>query len=374
MAAGWYWGAAVKATLAALVCVLLSAQAAWSQVELLPRVPRRVLFDVEAVDPPEAATQRALDAALQRVPDFLYSRISELQPVVRVYEPAQANSIVRTVVDPEGSLVSVALIEAGVELQRFELAVTGELDVLTGFVNHTARELAPVLGFVVPEVVVIRQPDDDPRAQVVRDVVLADQLASRFEFTLWASGLMRSLESGDDAGRARIAIDPLAFDATWFFRRNAGLTGSIWLHYSDLLYFGRTPDGDPARDQTSSLFLLPGVGITYRTLQRVSASAGATLYAGPAWVTNDSDVAIGEDEDGFDVWLEAGESTTVFYSLLMLHGGIGLSVTPRWTVRTRFCILISPRTLIGQEEGVNYPSAGSGGMFHYFSLGIGYRR
>ncbi len=364
----------MKSTLAVLVLLLLGVAPAWTQAELLPRIPRRVLFDIEESDHPAGAAEPAQIALLRRVPDFLYSRISELQPVVRVDQPLQAHSVVLTAIDSDGARLSVALLEAGAELERFEFAVSAELDALTGFVDTTARALAPRLGLVAPRVIVVEDSADDPRGQVVRDVVLADQLASRFEFTLWASGLMRSPESGDDAVAARVRIDPLAFDATWYFRRNLGLTGSVWLHYSDFLYFGTTADGEAAQDLASSLFLLPGVGITYRTLQRVSANAGATLYAGPVWVRNDGDVAIGDDREGFEAWLEPGESTTVFYSLLMLHGGVGFSLNPSWTLRTRFSITISPWMLVGLEEGVDYPGDGAGGMFQYFSLGVSYRR
>ncbi len=359
-------------TIAGIV-LWIGATAAWGQEEVIPRIPRRVLFDLERLEPANAP-DTMLGTAPERLPDFLYTRVSQLQPVVRVFDTTEAHSVVTTEVGASDGSVAVVLRESGAELARYRFDPGGGIPAFTGFVTDTAAALAPRLGFVAPEVVVVFDSDQDERGQIVRDVVLADRLASRFEFTLWLSGLMRNIDTNQDIDGARVALDPFALEASWFLRRNLGLTAALWIHYSDFLYFGRTVDGQGAQGLLNSFFLLPGVGVTYRTLQRVSGSAGVTLYAGPVWVTNESDETVGDDRDGFEPWLEPGESTTLLYSMVVLHGGLGVSLDHRWTLRTRFSINIRPAMLLGFEEDTSYPSDGAGGFFHYLSLGVGYRR
>ena len=125
---------------------------------------------------------------------------------------------------------------------------------------------------------------------------------------------------------------------------------------------------------TYAFFVLPGIGVAYRTLDELAANIGATLYAGPTIVTNTGAVSIGDDgPGGFVPFLDPGQTRTVLFTTLLLYGGVSYNLSPQWSIRTRFSLNIYPLMLIGLDQWGWYPNRGNSAFFTYFALGANYR-
>ena len=354
--------------LIAIAVASLVTGVAASQSTLAPRIPRRVLFA-----PPtgvELIADVEIRALLERLPDYLYTTVSESQPVVRVVTEEEARSRVEVVVDADALIVRLATGSDG-PAQRSLFRPFSSQELLA-FVDETSAWLAGNLGLVEPLILLTQSEQAISRQQVVEEVEFADQVATPWELTLWASGVLRLLEFSDEGVPPTVELFPVIFDTTWYFQRFLGLTASLWYQQTGYLYFGEDASSVPA--DTYSWFILPGVGIAYRTLDVLAANIGATLYLGPVVVTNNDSVTIGDDSSsGFVPFLDPGQTKTVLYTTLQLQGGISYNLSPKWSVRTRFSLNIYPPMLIGVDSWRWYPNSGNSAFFSYFAIGATYR-
>lgn len=342
--------------------------AAGAQTALVPRIPRRVLF----ADPTgvELIADVEIRALLERLPDYLYTTVSELQPVVRVVAEEEARSRVDVVVDSDSLIVR--LVADTDEPEQRSLGRPFDSQELLAFVDEASEWLAGSLGLVEPLVLVTQSEQAVARRQVIEEVEFADQLATPWELTLWASGVLRLLDFSQESIVPKVELFPAIFDATWYFQRYLGLTTSLWYQQTGYLYFGEDSSGLPG--DTYAWLILPGVGITYRTLDVLSANIGAILYAGPVIVTNNDSVTIGDDSSsGFAPFLDPGQTKTILFTTLLLQGGVSYNLSTQWSVRTRFSLSMYPLMLIGLDSVNWYPNSGNAAFFTYFSLGATFR-
>jgi hypothetical protein len=124
---------------------------------------------------------------------------------------------------------------------------------------------------------------------------------------------------------------------------------------------------------TRSLLLLPGIGVKYRSLGTVFAAFAATVYAGYGYVTNVSSQTLGQSQNGqFAPFLDAGASTSIFYSLIQFASNIGYNISPQLAVRVGITLDLSPPIFFGSSI-FGYPSQGNSFFIQYLSLGLSYR-
>ncbi len=357
----------------ALALMVVIGATAAAQSALAPRVPHRVL--VSSPDSLSAISDASVRALIGRIDELLFTSIAARQPIVRVYTAEAANSTIDIVV-AEGTVRAVlsgAAVDDGSAVES-SVATTATVTEVSHWLNETATLFAPLLVMVDPTIVQAGSTDAATvREQAIATVDLTDRLATQYEATLWMSGLMRT-DLGGSEGSASVRLTPIALDLTWFRDRSFGVTVSGWFEHNDQLRFGSAhgSDVDPV---VTGIFTLVGAGIEYRALGRFGASVGLSLYTGTAWVTNTSDVAIGDWEEGtgFVAFLEPGEESTFRYSTLMFRGGLAWNATDRWALRTRFLLAIHPLMLVGQEERIAYPSDSGSAFMLYLPIGLMYR-
>ena len=372
-----------RRTVAAATVVLLAllAGVAAAQSPIAPAVPRRV--HISPVDGISSVRETERAAFIARLDEYLYTSISALQPIVRVHDAAEAFSTITLLVS--GGTITATLRTGGMEPVPESVSAESTPARLAEWVHETAAVFAPALGFVEPAVIRSEAAVPSVRQQAIDSVDLADRLATPWELTLWALGLMRS-DIGSAHGRLVPVILPVMVDAAWFPRRYLGLSASLWIQRTNALTFGRREGSDAEPGSATTVLALVGAGVEYRTLGRVGASVGISLYGGPAFVRNTSGVAIGRsisDEFGeplFRVFLSPDEAKMVFYTSTLFEGGLTWNPTDRLSARVRFCMAINPLMLVGLSETVQraespgwYPLDGNSAIIFYLPIGFTYR-
>jgi len=362
------------ARLALVVLLFICAGfSVWGQ-SYVPRIPQRVYF------PPVTGNSADLNAALAELPDYLFTEIADLQPIVKVEDEAAANSVIFVETSQSGGNTEVTVrLESYGEVQSTQTLTDYQgISDIAPFVHKAAATFAPLLQFVEPKLVRTQEAEGEVQsyaAELVANVELADRLARRYELSLSASGLIRMDEGGSDSSSGQtlfLSALPLIAEVGWYPWRSTGLVASIFFHYTDAFDFGEQQSSNGTGD-AETLLLLPGIGITYRTLDRVSARIGATFYGGYGRVTNTSGDAIGSYNNGtFELFLNPDESTSIFYMTLRLYAGVGYNISPRLAAVSSIAVYLFPPMLVGFEN-LGYPTQGNSFFFHYFSLGISYR-
>jgi len=360
-------------------CLMLAALLAPAHGQELTRIPRRVAFVREGARETLTPDQRALTGGLA---DYLYTSIAARQPIVRVEDREAAHSTVLVVTRREGrgAQVEVELIEDGrtTETTSLLLADSGnELAEYTRFVEQTAAAFAPHLDLVEPVVESAELGEEEALREVVRETDYADKLDRRFELTLWLSGLSRVyhdplVDNPSTLATRDFSVFPLILDASYYLSRTFGLTFSFYFDYGDFFAFDMVEEDtgggefEPAgRARSTNVFLLPGLGVSYRTLGLFSAQFGAVFYYGAVYVDADDPVGpIGG----------AGDTGWLSYSFLSFNSGLAWNFHPRVSVRTRFGFSYDIRQLIFMDSGViPYEMSYNGVFFNFFALGVSYR-
>ena len=196
------------------------------------------------------------------------------------------------------------------------------------------------------------------------------QLARRWELTLWASGLSEiyhepTVEQPEQIDIRTIPLLPLSFDAAWFYSRNGGLIASFYFDYGDFVPLGVIYSLDTRLDKAAStnLFLLPGLGVTYRTLARISAQFATVAYFGPVHVAADDAIA-GVADAGEDVW--------TWYFMMSFSSALAWNITQRLSLKTRVSVSLDMMTHVPRRASSR--GGYSPGHLQFFTLGVAWRR
>lgn len=364
-----------KRTLSVLLAVLVlsSGLHVFAQDIQPARIPQRVYFE------PTPSELAGADPVLSQLPEYLYTAVAAIQPIVRVSDRAEANSAVT--VSRSGNAIAVQLESGGEKKASEQLSAQPNYRAITDFVDRTAKKFAPLLPLVEPKVVKVAGPEEAQTGaarELISTVRMNDQYATPHEMTLWGAGLLTFASDSGSNSRTYAAWNglPISFDFSWFVSRNFGLVASFWSYYGDSLTFGDVLNGGPG--YVRGFFALPGVGVTYRTLGRLFAELGATAYAGYGHITNITSTTIGRDYNGsFSPFLAPGESRSIFYPLVSLTSSLGYNISPNFALRTSIDINFTPASFYADSttayNSFVYPVHGSGIFFRLFSLGLSYR-
>ena len=332
-----------------------------AQTQASEKIPRRVYFAPAVVDSgvhqPEAS----------KIPDYLYTAISAQQPIVRVDRPGQAASIIRVSVTTPGPSVEIRLLESDKVVAKVSFVAANFTD-LARYVQKTAADLAPHLGFVAPEI-----KRSSSSQELIQRVELSNRLARPSELSIEGIGLIRFPPSEGPPGSSfGFDATPIILKYSYFPSRSLGVEGSLLTYYGTRLSFGET-FSNTVYPVTRSLLLLPGVGVRYRSLGTVFATFSATLYGGYGYVTNIAGEAIGDNRNGqFQQFLASGASKSIFYTLLRFASEIGYNFSSHFAARAGVALELSPNTF-SNTPLFGYPSQGNSFFLQYLTLGVSYR-
>lgn len=353
-------GAAVLALSAALHCEE-------------PLVPRRVYFQ-----PPEEAGLEGLSpeqrSLLMNFPYFLSAEIASRKPFIQVPEDAEADTIVksgfRRIQDGVEAFAEVS--DKGLPVRDARLVFvpgTTTLDRYAARIAELAAELLPFFADVAPQVSVERMQQEERLSRVVKEVSFEDALDTRHQLTLWGGGMLQAMRFGDgDSGSA--GMDTLGFnkihfmiDYTTYVSSNFGWVLSAYFDRNSNLVFGTydtVVDNDRSIDHECSsenTYAMVGIGVSYRTLGRLSGEFSTILYLGNLSVKANEDIQYYFRSDSYSnydrVWqLAAGESSSFFVSLWAIQPGIGFSFTDKVALRVRWNFCVDPSAMTGGDTSL----------------------
>ncbi|HUZ16909.1 MAG TPA: hypothetical protein VMV68_00865, partial [Spirochaetia bacterium] len=353
--------------IASIMITLLAAGASAQEVGYA-KVPQRVFF------PPLQSPPAAHDPAYAMVPDYLYTAICALQPIVRAAKEGEAQSIVQVVASTVSRSLSVRLIEGGKVVDEASFT-GGDNSALTAFVDATARRFAPHLESIAPRIdrVAPTTSDSGVDQELVRRVEHEDALARPIELSLSAAGLMRFLSGSSANGQvASIQPTPVVFDFAWYPDRGVGIDASVLTYYGTALSFGRTQTNGSV-GLSRSFLVLPGIGVRYRSLGDVFAAFSAIFYGGYGYVTNIASDTIGSynNSSTFVPFLSPGQSRSIFFMLIRLATDVGYVINDHFSVDGGITLSLNPRVFASASSVV--PTDGNDAFMQYLTLGVVYR-
>ena len=347
------------------LALALSA-AAGAQETALDKIPRPVYFPAAGIE----ATLDAEGAALVAgAPEMLATLIAESQPFTRADSADTARSVVAVsaVAGASGSVtVGIELIEGGDVKSRStrDFAVSSiDLASFKDFVAGTAARLAPSLGPVEP---LARALDVSAQREFVRvspQKDPAEELDKRFDLTVWASGLLRVMDStGVDKNGFYfgLGILPLIAEGRWFFSPNLGVQLSFYCNYTNAFDFG-----NGSRYKAHGLFLFPGAGLVFRTLGEVSGEVGFTFSLGWIRLTATSGDVV--DRLGTVVLTQGDSAWSSLAVRLRVSPAVSWNITPSVAIKAGLGLdLVFPGM---------FPWYGDSplGDFQYLAVGAAYR-
>lgn len=341
--------------------------------EDIQKIPRRVYFIQESH---EVTIDENLTGMISGISNFLYNSISSIIPIVRVYETERANSIIKVDIFGEEEFIKIiiTLIEDDAELITRNFSYPRyreEYEGFSGFINTTALEFSEYLGFVLPKVEGTTDIlEEEQYREAAEETIYLDSLAKKWELTLWTSGLMQlgstKTGSGDFDTIRGFSMFPLIFDAARYFNRNVGLIYSFYFDKNDFFIFGEIYDnnGDPIGiSQSDNLFLLNGLGFSYRTVSRVAAQFNIIQYAGAVRIEAITDMRN---------FLSAGEKSWILMMPLAFSSIINVNITPHFSIKTKITMYLN-LSGFGEGNDNSYDSDYTTMFFQYFSLGASVR-
>jgi hypothetical protein len=355
------------AAVASVLMTLLAAGASSQEVGYA-KVPQRVFFA------PLQSVPAANDPAYAMVPDYLYTAISALQPVVRVAKEGEAQSVVRIFQSDSSRSLSVRLIEGGKVVDEASFA-GGDNRALTAFIDATARSFATHLDSIAPRIDRIAPTTSDSGVDrgLVRRAEHEVALARPIELSLSAAGFLRFLSGSSSNGQvSSVQPTPVVFDFSWYPDRGVGIDVSLLTYYGTALSFGRTQTNGLA-GLSRSFLLLPGIGVRYRSLGDVFAAFSAIFYGGYGYVTNLTSDTIGSynNTSTFVPFLSPGQSSSIFYMLIRLATNVGYVINDHFSVDGGITLSLNPRVFASATTVV--PTDGNDAFMQYLTLGVVYR-
>ena len=357
------------------------------------KIPRRVFFR----EPPTVGGASPEQTAIaEGTADMLSHAISTIQPILRVDEPADAHNVVHVVMEntDETLLVQVYLQEDGADILRADhvLRARGiDIAAFTEFIESTARLFAPRLGLVEPEIQIAELGEEDRLSDILEEEKLADQLDKEWEITLWTSGFMRvyhePLPEDRRLTKGRFSLVPIFLDGTWWYRRNSGVYLSLFVENSDFFSFDTvekkritvidemtedtTTEWDRKRKALSqNLYLLPGVGLTYRTLDELAAHFHLGLHFGGVRVKGTDELS-GKEKGGI---VKEGQVKWIAYSLVSMGSGVVWNIQPDFALKLRMALNIDMWQIFTMDNPrYNMDFSYNGLFFQFLSMGFSYR-
>ena len=357
------------------------------------KIPRRVYFREPAAIEGTTPQQTAI---AEGTADMLSHAISTLQPILRTDIPEEAHNIVEVVIEStEGHLLlQVYLQEGGTDILRADhLLPSQDIDVFafTDFISSTARLFAPRLGLVEPEIRIAEIEEEQRLSDIMEEEEFSGQLDKEWEITLWTSGWMRvykdHLAEDPSLTAGRFSLAPIFLDGTFWYSRNSGVYLSLFMENSDFFSFDTVEkrhmdyvDESTGEEFTTwdrerkalsqNLYLLPGIGLCYRTLDKVAAQFHIGLHVGGVRLKGKDDLN-SKERGGL---VNEGEVRWIPYTLLSMGSGVVWNIQPDFALKLRMALNMDMwqfATMDDPRYGMDFSYNGL--FFQFFSLGLGYR-
>ena len=341
------------------------------------KIPRRVYFDTQG-SVTRASPEQALLA--EGAEELLYHTISSHQAIVRVDDKRDAHNTVTIEfrVSENTLLIQVTLLEEKATILREEHGLSSDKPDVEGyvrFISETSRIFASHLELIEPEIQVVDVSEEARLSEIIEETEYSDLLNKSYEVTLWSGSLTQvyhdPLREDPELMENRFSVLPLFLDSTWYVSRNTGVFLSLFFEYGDFFSYGTIrsegiegEEGEDIRKALSkNLYLLPGIGICYRTLDRIAAQFNMGLYWGALRV---------EGIDRVPGLVDAGESLWMDYSFFSLGSALVWNPHPKVAVKLRMNFNLDIRQLIFSNR-ISYSFSHNGLFFQLLSLGFSYR-
>ena len=295
------------------------------------------------------------------LPSLLYARLASITPlVIASPEDIPHNTIILAM----GNQLSLTLKdrEKVVDIREYPLEIAENLPEAAAEFDKLAKDWEPYLGLVEPDV---SEELEVRREEMEAEISFEEKLITPFQATLWIPLALRQavITDGDFGSSKFIWQWPLRGDFTWFFSDNLGISGSFRFEYGDHISFA--VDSDWNALDTTVLMLMPGIGFQVRTVGRVSAEFGISMFFGAVHITANEDSDIPS--------LNAGESTWVYYPVLSLEPAIVWSPTAKWSVKFRILELQLGLAVFGDSNDAEFGTAENTLILNYLQIGAAYR-
>ncbi|MCD6395990.1 MAG: hypothetical protein J7L71_00485 [Spirochaetaceae bacterium] len=137
--------------------------------------------------------------------------------------------------------------------------------------------------------------------------------------------------------------------------------------------FGRAPFMDhDITGESNNIVLMPGLGISFRSLGKIFGNYGFTIYTGPVKVEALNDL-YNNNGDSETQFLNSGESTWITFSFISLKAGVSWNFNEHWSLKSRMTLFLSPLAFTDTNM-INYTVMARGSLFSIaVQTGIGYR-
>ena len=325
------------------------------------------------MEKPVADAALAPDALFFQAPDTLFNLINTRQPVI-LSSRDESNSRIETEIlsVKEGTEVRFTLlrddapllVSVGVFAEDYTYA-----DYLQ-FLDESVADIVPYLGRVEPRIRLAELKTDNDTRELLNELIYADSLLTPYEATVWAGILSKN--PGDSTNSSPILLHfPLHYfgEFSWFPSANHGISASLFVEYSDYMTHADSvlnPDGEGLSD---NLYILPGIGYTYRTAGRFSAGFYAGLNVGALQITAREDLTW---DGGLN--LLDGESEWVLFHYFVMRPFVSYALNESWSIKTSFAVFLSLFQLFPNPLQTDYYNAGDpGGEIQFLNVGVSYR-
>ena len=343
--------------------VLCTSVLLWSQEGL---VLQRVYPAAPTVETNEPIPPLLLEAG-----ETLFALINREQPLIRS-GPEEANTVLETRLASatDGLEVRFSLIREGEEIADSAAVIPEEnrYPAYRELLAATVERFVPLLDRVEPEVRVRELAADEETREVLNEVLFAEAMATPFEATLWA-GLVAKNLSGEEGGPPLYLQAPFHYlaELAWFPAPNHGFSATFLFEYSSISSFGRDA-ADNNGAESDNLYLLPGIGYTYRTLGRLSAGFYTGLNYGWVRITAKEDLY-----DEGSLVLNSGDTESAFTHYMIMKPFVAYSLNETWSLKTSFSLYLSIFDMFNVPFSTGIAQGRGGGYLQFLNIGVGYR-
>jgi hypothetical protein len=322
------------------------------------------------LEPVKTSTE-SHDKITESTPGMLFGYITGIQPIIRVYDPEEAHSIINTNLvekGPDESAVIIELYEKGTLIDSAEFVYQkGDLNYsdFKDFIEQTAFQFKPYLNRVEPEVITKTLAKDEELRKTIKRIEFREKMARSNEITLYMGSIFKSIhrEADEEGGglKSDIAPFPLILEYRRFFSKRSGLAILLFLEYNNYQEYGFESE------ESKNTLILPGIGYTFRTLGRVSMDLKISYLFGV------SIVKAVETIPGLDMLPD--ERRVFFFHYFGFHIGFSFNLTPMVSLKTATGLYLNPKAIVnGFEEGSgNYNASGTALHLQLLTLGLSFR-
>jgi len=329
-----------------MLAMLLAARSLYSGETLIPR-------RIRIVDP---------DGKIpSMIPGILYAHLTLRMPLVIAGLGEEPHN---TITLESGDRFSITLKdrETVVSTLDYPLEILNTPITAAEAFDEAAAEWEQFLGLVQPD---ITEELEIRREELEAEISFEEKLNTHFQLTLWLPLAARHaiITEGSHRNNSWNILWPLRTDVTWYFNDNLGISGSFRFEYGDHISFTGDSNGNPL--DSTALMLMPGIGLQIRTIGRISAEFGVSLFMGFVQITANEDSSFPE--------LTAGESTWVLYPVLSVDPALVWSPTADWSIKARILGIQLGLAGMGGQQDTYYGIAENTLILNYFQIGAAYR-